>query len=49
MEHSVPKKKLPAPAIAGIIVAALLVVLIAVYCGLCGWVGGNGRLLPGPY
>ena len=41
------KKKLSGLTITLIVVAALVVVLAAVYCGLCSWVRGNGRLLPG--
>ena len=47
MEQSEQKKRLPAPALAGIIAAAVIVILIGAYCGLCKWVQGNGRLLPG--
>ena len=47
MEGSKQKRKLPAPALAGIIAGVVLVVLAGAYCGLCKWVQDNGRLLPG--
>ena len=47
MEGSAPNKKVPAALIAGIIAAALAVAAVGGYFGLCSWVQGNGRLLPG--
>ena len=47
MEQSREKRKLPVPALAGIIAAVVIVILIGAYCGLCKWVQDNGRLLPG--
>lgn len=47
MEGSTPKKSVPAGLIAGIIAAALSAALVGGYFGLCSWVQGNGRLLPG--
>ena len=47
MEESKQKRKLPAPALAGIIAGVALVVLVVAYWGLCKWVQDNGRLLPG--
>ena len=41
------KKRLSGLTITLIVVAALVVVLAGAYCGLCRWVQGNGRLLPG--
>src|SRR5699024_6453323 len=47
MEHVRSKKKLTPPIIAGIVAGAAVLVLAGAYCGLCAWVSGNGRLLPG--
>lgn len=47
MDQAAPKKKFPAAAIVAIVLAVLVAVLAGVYCGLCKWVQGNGRLLPG--
>lgn len=47
MEHVSSKKKLTPPIIAAIVVVAVVLVLVGAYCGLCAWVSGNGRLLPG--
>ena len=47
MEHVRSKKKLTPPIIAGIVAGASVLVLAGAYCGLCAWVSGNGRLLPG--
>ena len=47
MEQSREKRKLPVPALAGIIAAVVIVILIGAYCGLCKWVQDNARLLPG--
>lgn len=46
MEESTPKKA-PVGLIAGIAAAALAAVLVGGYFGLCAWVQGNGRMLPG--
>lgn len=40
------KKKSKAPVVAAA-VAAAVVILAGAYCGLCSWVRGNDRLLPG--
>lgn len=45
MDHVIAKKRLTPPIIAGIV--AVVLVLVGAYCGLCAWVSGNGRLLPG--
>ncbi|MCI8915488.1 MAG: hypothetical protein HFF26_02305 [Oscillospiraceae bacterium] len=47
MEGSAPKKGVSAGLIAGITAAALSAVLVGGYFGLCAWVEGNDRLLPG--
>ena len=47
MEGSEQKKRLPIKALVAIIAAAVVVVLVGAYCGLCKWVQDNGRLLPG--
>lgn len=47
MEHVRSKKRLTPPIIAGIVAGAAVLVLAGAYCGLCAWVSGNGRLLPG--
>ena len=47
MDQTSPKKKLTPPIIAGIVAGAVVLVLAGAYCGLCAWVSGNGRLLPG--
>ena len=47
MEHVRSKIKLTPPIIAGIVAGAAVLVLAGAYCGLCAWVSGNGRLLPG--
>ena len=47
MEQTTPQKKLTPPIIAGIVAGGLVLVLAGAYCGLCAWVSGNGRLLPG--
>ena len=47
MEGSEQKKRLPTKALVAIIAAAVVVVLVGAYCGLCKWVQDNGRLLPG--
>lgn len=47
MEQKSPLKKLTPPVLAGIIAGAVVLVLVGAYCGLCAWVSGNGRLLPG--
>ena len=47
MEESTPKKRIPTGLIAGLAAAALAAVLVGGYFGLCTWVQGNGRLLPG--
>lgn len=47
MEESVPKKKIPAGLIAGLVAAALAVAAVSGYLGLCAWVQDNDQLLPG--
>ena len=47
MERPNPKQNVSIPLVAGIIAAALAVVLAGGYFGMCAWVQGNGRLLPG--
>lgn len=47
MEQSKEKKRLPVPALIGIIGAVAVLILVGAYCGLCKWVQDNGRLLPG--
>lgn len=47
MNQPSPKKKLSPPILAAIVAGALVVVLAGAYCGLCSWVRGNDRLLPG--
>lgn len=47
MEESVPKKKIPAGLIAGLVTAALAVAAVSGYLGLCAWVQDNDQLLPG--
>lgn len=41
------KRALPGPAVVGIVVGAVILILVGAYCGLCAWVRGNGCLLPG--
>ena len=47
MARAEQRKKLPVPALVGIIAAVVVIALLAAYCGLCKWVQDNGRLLPG--
>lgn len=47
MDQTKEKRKLHAPLIAVIVAVVVLGMLAAAYCGLCSWVRGNGRLLPG--
>lgn len=47
MDHVSSKKRLTPPIIAAIVAVAVVLVLVGAYCGLCAWVSGNGRLLPG--
>ena len=47
MEESTPKRGIPKGLIAGLAAAALAAVLAGGYFGLCAWVQGNQRLLPG--
>lgn len=48
-KKSEPEKKQQSkgPAIAAVLIVAVAAVLVGAYCGLCSWVQGNGRLLPG--
>lgn len=47
MENTVKKRRVPAPVIAVIAAVVVVALVAAAYCGLCNWVKGNGRLLPG--